>query len=44
MNLRLPKITGNTPEEQIRQLTSYLYQLVQELNYQLEQLERGDKE
>lgn len=34
MNIRYPNITGQTPDEQIRQLKSYLYQLVEELNLQ----------
>lgn len=33
--IRYPKITGRTPEEQIAQLKSYLYQLVDQLNYML---------
>ena len=34
MNIRYPNITGQTPDEQIRQLKSYLYQLVEQLNMQ----------
>ena len=33
--IRYPNITGRTPEEQISQLKSYLYQLVDQLNYML---------
>lgn len=33
--IRYPNITGRTPEEQIAQLKSYLYQLVDQLNYML---------
>ncbi|MBO5868951.1 MAG: hypothetical protein J6Q54_08590 [Oscillospiraceae bacterium] len=33
-NFRYPNLSG-TPEEQLRQLKSYLYQLVDQLNYQL---------
>ena len=32
MNLRYPNITGKTPLEQISQLRSFLYQLVDQLN------------
>lgn len=34
MNLKYPNITGKTPVEQIVQLKSFLYQLVEELNLQ----------
>ena len=33
--LRYPNITGRTPEEQIDQLKRYLYQLIDQLNYEL---------
>lgn len=39
INLRFPNITGKTEQEQLTQLRSYLHQLVQELNYELTQLE-----
>ena len=35
VNLRIPNITGKTPEEKILQLQSYLYQVVEQLNYSL---------
>lgn len=28
-----PRITGKTPEEKIDQLTTYIYQLVEQLNW-----------
>lgn len=34
-NLRLPNIDGKTDAAQLKQIKSYLYQLVQELNYSL---------
>lgn len=34
MNIRYPNITGKTPAEQISQLRSFLYQLVDQLNIQ----------
>ena len=34
MNLRYPNITGKTPEEQVNQIRSFLYNLVEELNLQ----------
>lgn len=40
IDLKLPNITGATPEEQIRQIHRYLYQLVQELNWALQILEQ----
>lgn len=42
--LRLPNITGETPEKQLTQLKSYIFQLVQDLNYALSELERMSKE
>ena len=35
MNIRLPSITGKTPEEQLLQIRSYLYQLVPQLQIAL---------
>lgn len=32
-DLQLPKITADTPEGQIQQIKSFLFQLVQELNF-----------
>lgn len=38
-NLRLPNITASSQTEQLQQIKSYLYQLVQELNWALSTLE-----
>lgn len=38
-NLRFPNITGATNEAQLAQVKSYLYQLVEQLNYALEKIE-----
>lgn len=35
VDLRLPNITGDTPEAQLGQLKSYVYQLVEQLNWAL---------
>lgn len=35
MKLKLPNITGRTAEEQVKQIGTYLRQLVQELNWAL---------
>ena len=35
MKIKLPNITGRTTEEQVKQIGSYLRQMVQELNYSL---------
>lgn len=35
MKIKLPNITGRTPEEQLKQIGSYLRQMVQELNWSL---------
>ena len=35
---RLPNITGQTAEEMVRQMQSYLYQLVEQLNYAQDEL------
>lgn len=43
MNLQYPSITATTPQGQVEQLKSYLYQLVDQLNYQLNQLEMSKK-
>jgi len=43
-HLRLPAITGKTEVQQLQQLKSYLYQLVQELNITLSTLEQTMKE
>ena len=39
MNIRFPNITGVKPEEQIMQIKSYLYQLVEQLNWMLPTIE-----
>lgn len=39
MNIRFPNITGVKPEEQIIQIKSYLYQLVEQLNWMLPAIE-----
>lgn len=39
--LRLPNITGGTPQERINQITSYLYQLVNELEHSMSQTEQS---
>ena len=38
-NIRYPNITGVKPEEQIMQIKSYLYQLVEQLNWMLPAIE-----
>lgn len=44
MNLPYPNVSNGTPEQQVQQLKRYLYQLVDQLNYQLKQLEKNNKE
>ena len=39
VEIRLPNITGASPEEQLAQLKSYLYQMVGQLNYALTTVE-----
>ena len=39
-DIRYPNITGRTEEQRLRQLESYLRQLVDQLNYALEALEK----
>lgn len=39
MKLRFPSVRGST-QQQVEQLTRYLYALVQDLNFALEQLEK----
>ena len=41
INLRLPNITESTPDGKLRQLQSYLYQTVEQLNWALNTLESG---
>lgn len=43
MNLPYPKITAPDPAGQVAQMKSYLYQLIDQLNYQLQQLEKNTK-
>jgi len=35
-----PPLTAEDPRQQLRELKTYLYQLAEQLNYALEQLER----
>ena len=35
MKIKLPNITGRTAEEQVKQIGSYLRQMVQEINFEL---------
>lgn len=44
IKLPYPNIPDGRPEEQIRQLKSYLYQLTDKLNYVIQQLENQKKE
>lgn len=39
-DIRYPNITGRTEAQRLRQLESYLRQLVDQLNYALAQLEK----
>lgn len=43
MILKPPRITGSNPQDQISQIRSYLFQLVNELNYSLAELEKQIK-
>lgn len=43
MKLRFPNVQGST-QQQVEQLAKYLYALVQDLNYALEQLEKGQNQ
>lgn len=43
MNLPYPKITARDPAGQVAELKSYLYQLIDQLNYQLQLLEKNAK-
>lgn len=40
-NIRLPKIDGTTSAQQLSQIKGYLYQLVEQLNYTLTDMETG---
>ena len=39
INIGLPNITGNSPPEQLRQMQSYLFQMVEQLNWALSTVE-----
>lgn len=41
INIRYPKITGRNPEEKLKQVESYLRQLVDQLNWALPLLEQA---
>ena len=41
MNIRFPNITGASEAEQLAQIKSYLYQLVEQLNWMLPTIEMG---
>lgn len=43
IQIRLPKITGKTEKEQLMQIKSYLIQLVSELQFAFDEIEK-DKE
>ena len=43
-NIRYPNITGSSEKEQLSQIKSYLYQLVEHLNYLLPTIGTGDGE
>jgi hypothetical protein len=43
-DIRYPNITGRTEEQRLRQLESWLRQLVDQLNYALDALEKQIKE
>ena len=43
INLRLPKIDAPTTQEQIKQMQSYIIQLVNELQVELVRLETDNK-
>ena len=40
-NIRLPNIHGTTSSQQLAQIKSYLYQLVEQLNYSLKDIDTG---
>lgn len=44
IQMRFPNITAQEPEEQVQQIKSYLYQLVQELNWALQAIENQTKD
>lgn len=40
-NLPYPSVTSGSPQNQVEEIKRYLHQLVDELNYQLNQLEKN---
>lgn len=40
--IRYPSITGKTPEEQIEQLRRALYQLIDQINFELNEIRRKE--
>lgn len=42
ININLPKITATTPTEQMRQMNSYIFQMVEQLNWALSTLETSN--
>lgn len=40
--IRYPSITGRTPEEQIEQMRRALFQLVDQMNYELNEIRRKE--
>lgn len=43
IEIRLPNINGTTEKEQIDQLKSYIYQLVEQLNWAFNALENASR-
>ena len=44
IHFRLPNLTDGSEKQQLHQLKSYLYQLVQELNWAFEMLEKQEQD
>lgn len=44
INFRFPNINGSTETEQLKQIKSYLHQLVEQLNWAMSVLESGSAE
>jgi hypothetical protein len=42
-NLRFPTITGATPQEQIKQINTFLYQTIEQLNYVIGTMEKSSE-
>lgn len=40
--IRYPSITGKTPEEQIEQLRRALYQLIDQINFEMNEIRRKE--